>query len=111
VHSSIPTLPTGLSIRAPRPQDAEAVADLLRACDVVLFGEPDTDVMDVRDDWALPGFDLARDAWLLHASDGSLRAYGWLHARDPGHDCDGATRVRPGDPVSALSPSLLVRIE
>ena len=34
---------------------------LLRACDVAIFGEPDTDIKDVRDEWSTPGFDLGRD--------------------------------------------------
>ena len=106
-----PTIPSGDTVRAPHAEDAEAVAELLRACDVVLFGEPDTDVLDVRDDWSLPGFDLARDAWLHHGSDGSLRAYGCLRARDEGRDYDGDIRVRPGDSIPLLAPPLLERIE
>jgi ribosomal protein S18 acetylase RimI-like enzyme len=104
-------VPSGFTVRAPRAEDAEGVADLHRACDVVIFGEPDTDVMDVRDEWALPGFDPARDAWLLHASDGTLRAYGSLRARAEGRDYDGDLRVLPGDSISALAPPLLAMIE
>jgi mycothiol synthase len=100
-----------LRIRAPRAEDAEGVAELLRACDTVIFGEPDTDVLDVRDDWSQPGFDLARDAWLLEGPDGALRGYGYVRARDEGRDFDGDIRVLPGDPIPALAPMLLKRIE
>src|SRR6185436_9641646 len=107
----MPTLlPAGNTIRAPRASDAEAVTELLRACDVVIFGEPDTDVMDVRDDWASPGFDLARDAWMLEGEEGSLRAYALVHARGEG-DYDGLLYVRPGDSIADLGPVLLERIE
>ena len=64
-------LPAGHTMRAPRHEDAEAVVALLRACDVVIFGEPDTDIKDVRDEWAAPGFELARDAWILRGADGA----------------------------------------
>ena len=100
-----------LTIRAPRPEDAEPVAELLRACDVVIFGEPDTDVMDVRDDWAQPGFTLERDAWVVTDAEGALRAYANVRAREEGRDYDGDIRVRPGDSVPALAPLLLERLE
>ena len=108
---NIPTLlPAGSTIRAPRASDAEAVTELLRACDVVIFGEPDTDVMDVRDDWASPGFDLDRDAWMLEGTDGALRAYAFVHARGEG-DYDGLLYVRPGDSIPELAPVLLELME
>jgi len=78
---------------------------------VVVFGEPDTDVMDVRDEWASPGFDLARDAWMLEGEEGSLRAYALVHGRGKGRDYDGLLHVRPGDSVDALAPALLERME
>ena len=98
------------TIRAPRMEDAENVARLLRACDVVIFGEPDTDVADVRDDWSQPGFDLARDAWVVEGSDG-FRAYAYLRTRAEGSDYDGDIRVLPGASIEALTPPLLERVE
>ncbi len=108
---TIMSLPAGLSIRAPRHEDAEAVAELLRACDVVIFGEPDTDVKDVRDDWAAPDFDLARDAWALCGEEGSILGFASLRSRERGKDFDGDIRIHPAEQVSALAPALLDAVE
>jgi mycothiol synthase len=99
------------TIRAPRETDAEAVTELLRACDVVIFGAPDTDLDDVRADWSAPGFDLARDAWLLESREGALRAYAYVNARAEGRDYDASIHVRPGDSIPSLAPPLRERIE
>jgi len=64
-------LPAGYRMRAPREEDAEAVVTLLRACDIAIFGEPDTDIKDLRDEWSAPGFDLGRDAWIIHDAGGT----------------------------------------
>ncbi len=85
------------TIRAPREADAEAVTELLRACDVVIFGAPDTDIDDVRAEWTAPGFDLARDAWLVETKEGTLHAYAYVSARAEGRDYDASIHVRPGD--------------
>ena len=68
-------------MRAPREEDAEAVVTLLRACDVAIFGEPDTDIKDVRDEWSAPGFDLGRDAWIIRRADGVAAAFGRIRRR------------------------------
>ena len=57
-----------MNVRGPEPGDAEAVLDLIVARDIADLGQPDYTLEDVRADWAAPGVDLARDAWL--AEDG-----------------------------------------
>ena len=52
----------GLSMRAPRPDEAQAITDLVIACDVAESGEPDFELDDLLTDWHMPGFDLAKDA-------------------------------------------------
>ncbi|HZE20291.1 MAG TPA: GNAT family N-acetyltransferase [Candidatus Angelobacter sp.] len=99
------------TIRAPREADAEAVTELLRACDVVIFGAPDTDIDDVRAEWTAPGFDLARDAWLVETKKGTLHAYAYVSARAEGSDYDASIHVRPGDSIPSLAPPLLECIE
>jgi mycothiol synthase len=100
-------LPQGFQIRAPRHEDAGAVADLMRACDTANYGEPDTTVEDVRDDWSAPHFDLARDAWLLRKPDGSVAGVASIRARQAGADYDASVYVRPGESVPALALALL----
>jgi mycothiol synthase len=54
-----------MRVRAPEPADAHAVLELIVARDVADLGKPDYTLEDVRADWAAPGVDLARDAWLV----------------------------------------------
>src|SRR5882672_2994529 len=103
-------LPAGYGMRAPREEDAEAVVTLLRACDVAIFGEPDTDIKDVRDEWSTPGFDLGRDAWLIQGVDGAAAGLGWIRRRAE-WDFDGDLRVLPGESVDSLAPLILEAIE
>jgi mycothiol synthase len=98
-------------MRAPRHEDAEAVVTLMRACDVVVFGEPETDIKDVRDDWAAPGFELARDGWIIDREDGTALGFAWIHARRPGSDFDGALYVLPGEPIDPIAPVLLGAVQ
>lgn len=107
MNPSTTSLPRGFAIRAPLREDAEAVVALLRACDIVVFGEPDTEIEDVRDEWEAPGFDLSRDAWLLHAPDGSLAGFASISARRAKDDFDGAINIRPGESVDTLAAPLL----
>jgi mycothiol synthase len=51
-----------LTTRPPRPDEAQAVTDLVIACDVAEFGQPDFELDDLLTDWHMPGFDLGRDA-------------------------------------------------
>jgi mycothiol synthase len=53
-----------MRLRAPEPDDAHAVLDLIVARDIADLGRPDYTLEDVRSDWSAPGIDLARDAWL-----------------------------------------------
>jgi mycothiol synthase len=97
-------------MRAPRHEDAEAVVTLLRACDVAIFGEPDTEIADVRDDWTAPGFDLARDAWMIQRADGTAVGYAWFRRR-AGLDFDSDLRVLPGEPLDSLALTMLEAVE
>jgi mycothiol synthase len=108
---AIDNLPKGFLIRAPGHDDAEAVADLMRACDIAAFGEPDTSVEDIRDDWRAPDFELARDAWVLEGSGGAITGFAWLRVRRPEAELDADLYIRPGERVDALAPALLTRIE
>ncbi len=88
-------IPQGFTLRAPTPDDAQAVTDLLAVCDTADFGEPDLSVEDIRADWRRDGFVLERDAWLIYAQDGALVAYGNTY------DTREFTRV---DPTTCVHP-------
>jgi mycothiol synthase len=52
----------GLTSRPPTRVDAQAITDLVIACDIEEFGAPDFELDDLLADWNRPGFDLDRDA-------------------------------------------------
>src|ERR687893_251336 len=76
------TLPSDHRLRAPVPADDEAVLRVLLARDVADLGYPDFTIDDLRADWATPGLDLARDAWVVEDPAGEIVASGVLLADD-----------------------------
>jgi mycothiol synthase len=62
------------TMRAPRTDEAQAVTDLVVACDIYELGSPDFELDDLLTDWNMPGFDLSRDAVVVE-EDGRLIAY------------------------------------
>jgi mycothiol synthase len=67
-------------LRAPEPDDAPAVLELIIARDIADLGRPDYTLEDVRADWTAPGIELARDAWLVE-EDGVPLGYAMLDDR------------------------------
>ena len=76
------TLPSEHRLRAPVPADDEAVLRVLLARDVEDIGYPDFTLEDLRADWATPGLDLARDAWVVEEGGGQIVASGLLLSDD-----------------------------
>lgn len=66
-------LPEGLIVRRPVPADAQATLELMVACDVAEFGEPDSSLEDLVDEWA--DINLEQDAWLVYTADNQLVGY------------------------------------
>jgi GNAT superfamily N-acetyltransferase len=75
------TFPDGFTVRPPRPDEAQAIADLIIAGDIADFGEPEWSLEDTVADWERIGFDLARDARVVVAPGGALVAYADVHRR------------------------------
>src|SRR3954454_17194881 len=73
--------PAGHSLRHPTEADAPAVVELLRARERVDLGREQATVEDRREEWAIPGFDLAADAWLAE-EDRTLAGYAVLIGDD-----------------------------
>ena len=76
------TLPSDHTIRPPREEDAEGVLAVIQARDIADIGQPDFTLEDVRADWATPGVDLARDAWVVQDPAGTVVATGLLLGDD-----------------------------
>src|SRR5215210_8309670 len=75
-------LPRDHVIRPPRDADAEPVLAVLVARDIEDLGRPDFTLDDLRADWATPGFDLARDAWVVEDAAGAIVATAQLLGDD-----------------------------
>jgi mycothiol synthase len=76
------TVPGDHVLRPPRPADDEAVLRVMLARDVADIGEPDFTLEDLRTDWATPGVDLERDAWVVEQPGGEIVASGLLLGDD-----------------------------
>jgi len=76
------TLPSDHVLRAPAATDAEAVLRVLLARDVADVGYPDFTIEDLRADWATPGLELERDAWVVEGPSGEIVASGLLLGDD-----------------------------
>lgn len=76
------SVPGGVELRRPRDDDAVLVYVLASACDAADFGRADRDVAGVRERWAQPGVDLARDAWIVLDVGGDALAYALLVGED-----------------------------
>ena len=103
--SQTPVPPAGHTVRAPRPDDAEAVADVKRAA---YAGRRDGDLTadSVREEWALPRMDLEHDAWVVFAPDGRAAASALVFEDLPASFVRIGF-VRPGPEALALERYLL----
>jgi ribosomal protein S18 acetylase RimI-like enzyme len=71
-----------MTVRPPTREDAEGIVELVCACDEADYGAPDYDLGALLGEWAEPGVDLERDAWVVLDADGELVAYGLLLGGD-----------------------------
>ena len=83
--------PDNVVVRAPVPDDAEAIVRLVNRCWRDAGGADDFTLSMLQSAWDNPNFTLTADAWLIVAPDGQLLGYEEL-ALDPAgqaHDLDG----------------------
>jgi mycothiol synthase len=79
------TMPRELVIRAPIQDDVHAVRDLIDAC-AQFDGNPQgVSLAELQTFWQMPGFDLARDAWVIDSPDERTAGYLDLYCPAP-HD-------------------------
>lgn len=87
------SLPKEFLVRPPTMDDLEAVADLIKTCEIAEQGEPDYPMEDLRADWLNSQTNLETDAWLVtgpgqrivgyalmfNVEDVQLFVNGWVH--------------------------------
>jgi mycothiol synthase len=73
---------SGPTLRAPRPGDADRIAELVNARSVALGHPPDLTAALIEEWWAAPGTDAAADA-LVVESGGEVVGYGDITVRGP----------------------------
>ncbi len=62
-------LPLGFNLRPPVMAEAQAVADLIAACDIACYGTTDISAREVQNYWEVPRFNLSQDARIIVAPD------------------------------------------
>lgn len=101
------SLPPGYSLRAPSPDDAEAVAALKRAVDVARHGDSDVTVDEVREEWALPRLTMDDDVWLIEDGGQAVVGYGLCWVESPPGEIVTEQTVAPAHRGHGLSEFLL----
>jgi GNAT superfamily N-acetyltransferase len=76
------TIPAGHVLRAPTADDADDVAELLRARESADLGAAELTVADLRAEWESPGIELANDARVVEDEKGRLVAYSLVAGDD-----------------------------
>ena len=86
-----------MEFRPPTPEDADAIVAMLVAADIVDFGAPDYDHDALYEEWAEPGLDIERDAFIADGAYGLLLrgdARGWVHPDRRGQGLEGELAAR-----------------
>jgi len=104
-------LPAGFHLKHPVLEDADAIAAVMCQVDLAEIGQAETNADDVRDEWALPRFDVSRDAWIVVADGGAIHGYGFVWDKVPDHEMIGDLYVLPGATHEAIAAVLCARIE
>jgi ribosomal protein S18 acetylase RimI-like enzyme len=65
-----------VSYERPRPEEIEAVFDLIVRCDIAEYGEPDTEFSDLKHEWSR--MDIEQDVWLAKTESDEIIGYAAL---------------------------------
>jgi mycothiol synthase len=76
-------LPTGYEVRAPTPDDLDAVAEVLIADGLDDAGQSVLDAGFLRDQWSRASFALGTDAWVVVHRGHAIVAYGQATREEP----------------------------
>lgn len=86
-----------MHFRPPTDDDADVIVAMLVAADVADFGAPDYDHTALYEEWAEPGFDRERDAFIADGVYGLVLktdARGWVHPERRGQGLEEALAER-----------------
>ncbi len=99
----------GYHVRAPRPDEAEAVHALVVACDIADFGESQGySLSELQEEWA--DLDLEQDAWVALDPSGNVAGYGSLQHRRHVR-MDGEGYVHPNHVGLGIGATLVRLVE
>ena len=104
-------LPQGFLFRRPTTEDGPNVVALMVAVDMAETGEADSSLEDLTADWALPHFDLSRDAWLVVGPDHRVVAYAWCWDKKPHVEIQGDYYVHPEFREAGIDEPILDRLD
>jgi mycothiol synthase len=103
-------LPDGYGLRAPSPDDLDAVAEVLIADELDDAGESTLGADFVRGEWSRGDFDAATDAWVVTDAGTSVVAYAQVTREDPSVVGSWGV-VRPTHRGLGIGAALVDRIE
>lgn len=104
-------LPRGYTVRAPRLDDAEAIAGLMNADARATIGVDVTTTEDVLSDLQDPARNVEDENWLVHDGDGWLAAALSLYEYPPYTRFDFGAHVHPSHVSRGIGTFLLETIE
>jgi len=110
-HEKMIELPRGFLVRRPTMEDAPNVVALMVAHDIAETGEADSSLEDLTADWALPRFELTRDAWLVIAPDHRVAAYSWCWDKKQHVEIQGDYYIHPDFHDAGLDDPILDRLD
>jgi mycothiol synthase len=98
-------------LRAPRHEDVERILAFLHLRERALYRNAVTTEADLRWVWRMPGFDLARDAWLASDAAGEIVGYAAVGTRGDGATFDANVEIHPTFQTGEIGPRLLSLVE
>jgi mycothiol synthase len=108
--SGDPPAPGG-ALRAPAREDVPAIVELAVAVDRAEYGVPDFTEDDVLSEWAVPRFDVARDAWVSDGPAGGLTGYASVQEKQPGREYTGTLLCLHANSAADVGARLLRAVE
>jgi mycothiol synthase len=103
-------LPLAYQVRAPAPDDLDAVAIVLVAGELHDAGHSVLDADFLQDQWSRVGFDLGTDAWVVVHGEDAIVAYGQAR-REEAAVVESWAVVHPGHRGRGIGAWLLARIQ
>ncbi len=105
------TLPVGLLLRAPRADEAQAIADLVNTCGLATDGDTSMTTADIYRGWSESDFHLEEDAWLVTTSQGQIVGYEEVQYDNAAHHADIDGYVHPNYCGQGIGTFLLAQAE